>query len=98
MKRLFFTLLLLAGCATESRFDKAMTPYVGKPADALLLKYGMPARTRPNDNGTRTLTWEDKWEIGGLYGTHYLECVLNVNVAQDGTVAGYERRGNGCKN
>ncbi len=47
----------LMGCATEAKFVTKITPYVGQPESAIILKMGPPDRTHQLADGTRILQW-----------------------------------------
>ena len=90
--------LSLAACTPSSGFEQRMQEkYVRKSADQYTSTAGNPHRTQRNDDGSRVLTWEFVRRIDGLYGTQYVECVVNLTVAPDGIISRYTARGSDCR-
>lgn len=49
--------LVLAACATESKFAARIDEFVGKPESAIVTKLGPPDRAYPLADGSRVLQW-----------------------------------------
>lgn len=60
MKKISFALVLvmfLFACATQEKYDKRLSSWVGKTETSLMTKWGKPSATRIMENGDKVITY-----------------------------------------
>jgi len=84
---LFLTLLMIAGCATEARFEMIMGSWVGATLDEFKKAYGEPKEVFLGTNGNRVF----------VYKLRGRDCTVFWEVDQRNVIVQWKHEGPDCK-